>query len=229
MNGYILVDKPQGWTSFDVVAKIRGIARAASGNKKIKVGHAGTLDPMATGLLIVLVGSETKNQDSFMKQDKVYEAEITLGATSDTYDAEGNIEKISSIKPTKEKVNEIVNDFIGELEQMPPAYSALKINGKKAYELARAGKPVELKSRKITVYGINDIEYLYPKIKITAKVSSGTYIRSLAHDIGGQLGCGAYLSKLRRTDIAGYKLSKASKIEDISTETIDQKLVSIND
>ena len=224
MNGYLLVDKPKGWTSFDVVAKVRSLARQATGDKKIKVGHAGTLDPMATGLLIVLIGNYTKKQDEFMKLDKVYEAELTLGATSDTYDAEGTITSVSDVVPSVDLLQQTLNGFIGSIEQMPPAYSALKINGKKAYELARKGVQPDLKSRKVTIYSIDDINYDYPKLAFGVHVSSGTYVRSLANDIGQKVNLGAYLSNLRRTRIGDYNISKAILITDITSENLSSKL-----
>jgi len=220
----LLVDKPKGWTSFDVVAKVRSLARQATGDKKIKVGHAGTLDPMATGLLIVLIGNYTKKQDEFMKLDKVYEAELTLGATSDTYDAEGTITSVSDVVPSVDLLQQTLNGFIGSIEQMPPAYSALKINGKKAYELARKGVQPDLKSRKVTIYSIDDINYDYPKLAFGVHVSSGTYVRSLANDIGQKVNLGAYLSNLRRTRIGDYNISKAILITDITSENLSSKL-----
>lgn len=220
----MLVDKPKGWTSFDVVAKVRSLARQATGDKKIKVGHAGTLDPMATGLLIVLIGNYTKKQDEFMKLDKVYEAELTLGATSDTYDAEGTITSVSDVVPSVDLLQQTLNGFIGSIEQMPPAYSALKINGKKAYELARKGVQPDLKSRKVTIYSIDDINYDYPKLAFGVHVSSGTYVRSLANDIGQKVNLGAYLSNLRRTRIGDYNISKAILITDITSENLSSKL-----
>lgn len=214
MNGYLLIDKPKGWTSFDVVAKVRSLARQATGNKKIKVGHAGTLDPMATGLLIVLVGSATKEQDSFMKQDKVYQAEITLGYKSDTYDAEGQLAHVSDEILDTKVISDAVRSFVGDIEQIPPAYSAIKIKGKKAYELARKGVTPEIKPRKVTIYSIDDIKYEYPKLGFDVHVSSGTYVRSLANDIGTKVNLGAYLSSLRRTKIGDYKIADAKQPQD---------------
>jgi len=222
MNKVILVDKPKGWTSFDVVAKIRGQLRQLTGNKKIKVGHAGTLDPMATGLLIVLTGNMTKQQDSFMKKDKVYLAEVTLGATSDTDDAEGTIElKVESegLKVlSSDKIVDALRSFVGELSQMPPQYSAIKINGRKAYDLARAGEKADLKLRKVTIYSIDNIEVVRNKVSFSCHVSSGTYIRSLARDLGEKLECGGYLSALRRTSIGEYNTSKALAVSGLTDE-----------
>ncbi|MDQ3093623.1 MAG: tRNA pseudouridine(55) synthase TruB [bacterium] len=221
MDEVILVDKPAGWTSFDVVAKIRGQLRAklkAEGSlQKAKVGHSGTLDPFATGLLIILVGKATKRQDEYMKQDKVYEATFTLGAISSTGDPEGEIKPSElSQQPTPEDIRICLEKFVGEIEQIPPIYSAIKINGKKAYELARAGKEVELQLRKVHIYSLELINYKWPELKITAHVSSGTYIRSLAVDLGEALGTGAYCTQLRRTKIGKYSVSKASLIDSVS-------------
>ncbi|MDQ2973403.1 MAG: tRNA pseudouridine(55) synthase TruB [bacterium] len=233
MDEVILVDKPAGWTSFDVVAKIRGQLRAklkAEGSpQKAKVGHSGTLDPFATGLLIILVGKATKRQDEFMKQDKVYEATFRLGATSTTGDPEGVIEERRAMndersRPREQQVKEALEKFTGEIEQMPPIYSAIKINGKKAYELARAGKPVELKPRKVHIYSLELTDYKWPELKITAHVSSGTYIRSLAVDIGDQLGTGAYCTQLRRTKIGQNDVNNAQTIDKISLNMLLKKI-----
>ena len=229
MDEVLLIDKPQGWTSFDIVAKVRSELRRVTGDKKVKVGHAGTLDPMATGLLIVLTGNMTKQQDDFMKKDKVYEAEITLGATSDTDDAEGSIieSKVESLK-SKSEIEEALRSFVGDIEQMPPQYSAIKINGQKAYDLARKGKVADLKLRKVTIYSIDNIEVDGFKVRLRCHVSSGTYIRSLARDLGEKLGCGGYLSALRRTQIGNYSVAKAYAISDLNSDFF-QKNVATTD
>lgn len=235
MDQVILIDKPAGWTSFDVVAKIRSNLRrnspqsSVNGKQKLKVGHSGTLDPFATGLLIILTGSATKRQDEFMKQDKVYEATFRLGAVSTTGDPEGEITERGMLNderreatpttnyhlPSTEEVQKALAKFVGEITQVPPQYSAIKVNGKKAYELARAGKKVELKPRQVTIYSLELLEYVWPEIKVRAHVSSGTYIRTLAEDIGNELGTGAYCLELRRTKIGGYEVKDAKTIEDI--------------
>ena len=235
MDQVILIDKPAGWTSFDVVAKIRSDLRknspqsSVNGKQKLKVGHSGTLDPFATGLLIILIGSATKRQDEFMKQDKVYEATFRLGAVSTTGDPEGEITERGMLNderreatpttnyhlPSTEEVQKALAKFVGEITQVPPQYSAIKVNGKKAYELARAGKKVELKPRQVTIYSLELLEYVWPEIKVRAHVSSGTYIRTLAEDIGNELGTGAYCLELRRTKIGGYEVKDAKTIEDI--------------
>lgn len=216
----LLIDKPAGWTSFDVVAKIRGMIKAtyiARGEKptkrQLKVGHAGTLDPFATGLLVILLGDATKKASEFLKLDKVYEATITLGVTSSTGDPEGEITSVSDTVPTLERVLEALRRLTGEIRQRPPAYSAIKIDGKRAYELARAGKQVEIPERIVTIYAIELLDYSYPEVKIRTHVSSGTYIRTLAEDIGKELVTGAYCSALRRTRIAEWWIEDAATIE----------------
>ncbi len=214
MNGVILVDKPKGWTSFDVVAKIRGLIKQTTGLKRPKVGHAGTLDPLATGLLIVLVGDECKNQDKYMKLDKTYEVQLKLGETSTTDDAEGEISKISDKIPTKEEGINTIESFIGEIKQVPPIYSAIKVDGKRAYKLAREGSKPEMKPRLVTIHSITNIEYKYPYVSFTTFVSSGTYIRSLVRDIGKELGVGAYMTALRRTQIGNNSVDSAQLIDE---------------
>ena len=214
MNGILLVDKPAGWTSHDVVAKVRNILKSQTG-QKVKVGHTGTLDPAATGLLLLVVGSYTKRAGEFSKLDKTYEAEITLGATSSTGDSEGEITPKNTQIPTLQQVQQVLNKFIGEIQQIPPAFSAIKVDGKRAYKLARAGKTVEMEPRQVKIYTIKDVEYDYPKLGFLTEVSSGTYIRSLAEDVGRNLGTGAYLSGLRRTQIGDYKISEAQGLDSL--------------
>jgi tRNA pseudouridine55 synthase len=212
MNEILLIDKPKDWTSFDVVAKIRGVYTKKEG-KKVKVGHAGTLDPFATGLLIVLLGQATKDQDSYMKQDKEYEATLRLGKTSTTGDPEGEIKEVSELVPDIKDIERVLSEFVGEISQTPPAFSAIKVDGKRAYKLAREGKEVKIEPRKVTIYSIELLSYEYPNLKILVKCSSGTYIRTLGEDIGGSLKCGAYLTDLRRTAIGEYKVSDARPID----------------
>lgn len=219
MDGFLLIDKPAGWTSFDVVAKIRGAIKKETGHK-IKVGHTGTLDPFATGLLIIVVGSYCKRAGEFSKLDKTYEAELTLGATSTTGDVEGEIEKSEEFRVESEelnldRINKVLESFVGEIEQIPHKFSAIKVDGQRAYKLARAGKEVKLEARKVRVESLELREYAYPKLKIVAEVSSGTYIRSLAEDIGQKLGTGAYLSTLRRTKVGDFQIENARTIDDI--------------
>ena len=207
----ILIDKPAGISSFGVVAKVRGRLKAEFGHK-VKVGHTGTLDPFATGLLILLTGKMTKKSGEFLKLDKEYEAELKLGWTSSTGDPEGELKLISERVPTMDEVKEAVSSFVGEIWQTVPRFSAVKINGERAYKLARAGKEFETPRRRVVIYGVEILSYEYPVLKIRAKVSSGTYIRTLAEDIGTKLGVGAYLTALRRTKIADYDVQDAMKL-----------------
>ena len=207
----ILIDKPAGISSFGMVAKVRGKLKSEFGHK-VKVGHTGTLDPFATGLLILLSGKMTKKSNEFLKQDKEYEAELKLGFKSSTGDPEGELFLVSDRVPELAEITEVVKSFEGEISQTVPRFSAVKINGERAYRLARAGKDFETPTRKVTIYEIEILEYKYPALKIRAKVSSGTYIRTLAEDIGAKLGTGAYLTTLRRTKIADYDVKDAEKI-----------------
>jgi len=208
MEQIIFVDKPAGMSSFGAVARVRRILSEQEG-RKVKVGHTGTLDPFATGLLILLAGKATKKAPEMTKLDKVYEATICLGATSTTGDPEGEI-TITDEKPvfSPAQIEAVLAHFVGEIEQTPPAFSAIKINGQRAYKLARKGEAVEMPTRKVTVYSIDIISYESPHLKIRAHVGSGTYIRSLAEDIGKVLGCGAYCKELRRTKISNYDIAK---------------------
>lgn len=215
---FLLIDKPRGITSHDVVDAIRKITRGdLPAGRRGKVGHAGTLDPNATGLLIVGVGRPSTKKLGKIAKDtkKSYIAEIFLGEERDTDDGEGVI--VSKVKgflpPGEREIRLTLTTFLGKQKQVPPAYSALKIKGKKAYELARKGKKVKLKPRKIAIYSIKLIAYKYPVLKVETTVSSGTYIRALARDIGKKLGCGAYLKNLERTQIGEFNVKKAVKLE----------------
>ncbi len=220
-EGIYLIDKQVGWTSFDVVAKMRGITGIRS------IGHAGTLDPFATGLLIVLVGKGfTKRQDEFMKQDKEYEATLMLGFSSNTGDPEGIISEEPSSKaqgtnkiqiPDSKDVLKVLGGFVGEIEQKPPVYSAIKINGQRAYKKARKGEEFEIPKRKVNIYALELINYKYPLVKFRVKCSSGTYIRTLGMDIAERLGTKGYLTELRRTKIGGYDIKDAKTIADLSS------------
>jgi tRNA pseudouridine 55 synthase len=208
MEEIIFVDKPAGMSSFGAVARVRRLLSEREGHK-VKVGHTGTLDPFATGLLILLAGKATKKAPELTKKDKVYEATIRLGAISSTGDPEGEI-TINDESPdfTLDEIDVVARQFVGEIEQTPPAFSAIKINGQRAYRLARAGKEVEMPKRKVTIYSIDVLEYKAPFLKIRTHVGSGTYIRTLAEDLGRALGCGAYTTELRRTKIADYDITK---------------------
>lgn len=202
-SGFLLVDKPAGPTSHDVVDMIR---RAL---KTRRVGHAGTLDPFATGLLILGVGAATKSLPKFVGLDKTYEAVIRLGAVSDTMDRTGRIEQQACSVVSEPAVREVLERFLGEQSQVPPMYSAKKIGGKKLYELARKGEEVEREPVRVTVHEIELLSYDWPYLTIRARVSSGTYVRALSHDIGIALGCGAYLEELRRTHIGPHDVKDA--------------------
>jgi len=217
-KGIHLINKPTDWTSHDVVAFVRGKAKHNSdfkNIKKIKVGHSGTLDPFATGLLIIGVGREyTKRMDEFKKLPKTYEAVIKLGATSDTQDKTGKITKKENTDiPNKKNIKNTLKTFLGVQEQTPPMFSAKKVQGKKLYELARQGVEIERKPVKIELYKIKLLKYKYPFLNIRVKCSTGTYIRTLAYDIGDKLQTGAYCEELKRTRIGKYKLRKAKKIK----------------
>lgn len=208
----ILVDKPAGISSFGVVAKIRRELKDEFGHK-IKVGHTGTLDPFATGLLILLSGKMTKKSNEFLKLDKAYEAELKLGFASTTGDPEGEITEINtSLVPSLSEIQTVLDSFMGKLTQTPPRFSAIKINGERAYKLARKGADFKIPSREVEIYQIEILDYTYPSLKIRCHVSSGTYIRTLAEDIGKKLGTGAYLTALRRTKIGNYSVENAKQI-----------------
>lgn len=212
MEGLLLVDKPAGWTSFDVVNYVRRIIARNEGKKpkQIKVGHTGTLDPFATGLLVLLVGKQyTRKAGEFSKLDKVYEVTMRLGAVSSTGDPEGQIKAVSDTAPAEKAMQETLKRFIGPIQQVPPAYSAIKIDGKRAYRLAREGKKVEIEPRQVTINGLQLLDYAYPDARFVADVSSGTYIRTLVEDIGKQLGTGAYTVALRRTRVGKFDLKDA--------------------
>lgn len=227
MDGIILIDKPAGISSFGVVAKVRKAISISIG-KKVKVGHAGTLDPFATGLLILMVGKATKQAGDFLKLDKSYEATILLGSESTTADPEGVITKVNDKVPTIDAVNRALSELTGGIKQIPPIFSAIKIGGRRAYDLARKGQDVELKPRNVIIHGYKDVIYEYPNLKFSVEVGSGTYIRSLAVDIGKLLGTGAYLKDLRRTSIKNYNVSGAHTLDSISPENVAEKIVSID-
>lgn len=209
----ILADKPAGISSFGVVARVRRQLSERAG-RKIKVGHTGTLDPFATGLMILLSGTFTRRAGEFSKLDKVYEATIRLGAISSTGDPEGEItEQLVQDIPSEQQVRQTIKTFLGKITQTPPVFSAIKINGQRAYKLARAGQAVEMPSREVEIYSIELLSYEYPHIKIRAHVSSGTYIRTLAQDIGDLLGTGAYVTKLRRTKVGSYDIDNIETIK----------------
>lgn len=207
----LLVDKPLDWTSFQAVNKIKFKLKREFKLKKIKIGHAGTLDPRATGLLIICTGKATKQIPEIQDAPKEYWTEIKIGVQTESYDTEKPEilpKDISHI--TEQNVQEVLNKFLGEIDQKPPIFSAIKVDGERAYNLARAGQDVEMKTRKTTIYYIKDIKINFPLVSFIVGCSKGTYIRSLAHDIGQELGVGAYLTQLQRTKIGNYTMEKAS-------------------
>ncbi len=204
----MLIDKPLQWTSFDVVRKLRNIIRIK------KIGHAGTLDPLATGLLIVCTGKFTKRINEYMAREKEYTGTITLGAVTPTYDLESAPENFSSIESISlAKIQEAALQLTGPILQVPPAHSAIKVNGKRVYELARQGKEVKLAPRPVTIYAFEILSYQEGVVQFLVRCSTGTYIRSLANDLGRILGCGAYLSSLRRTKIGEFSVDDAQTME----------------
>lgn len=228
MQGLLLVDKPADWTSFDVVNYVRRIVANAEGKKpkNVKVGHTGTLDPFATGLLVLLVGKEyTRKAQDLSKVDKSYEVTVLLGKTSTTGDPEGEITAVSDMIPTIEAVQEAVEQFRGQIEQVPPAYSAIKIDGQRAYKLAREGKEVVIEPRTVTINSLEITDYSYPELKLVADVSSGTYIRTLAEDIGKVLETGAYTTQLRRTKVGIYYIDNAIRLEGVDAQILDKHLL----
>lgn len=215
-NGQVLlIDKPLEWTSFQVVNKLRWHIRQKFSIKKIKVGHAGTLDPLATGLLIICTGKFTKQINEYQGQIKEYTGEITLGATTPSYDLETEVDAVFPIEHiTEDLIQTTVKQFIGEIDQIPPIFSALKKEGKRLYEFARAGETTEISPRKITIETFEITKIDLPKVHFRVVCSKGTYIRSLAYDFGKALNSGAHLSELRRTKIGNFHVDKGVKIEE---------------
>jgi len=226
MNGIVIINKPQDWTSFDVVAKIRGIVRRATGEKNIKVGHGGTLDPLATGVLPVFIGRQyTKLVSRTESADKEYIAEMKLGITTDTQDITGNvISETRDIAVTESAFLKVLPRFTGEIAQLPPMYSAIKIGGRKLYEIARRGSTVEREARNITVYGAELLERNGDTYKVKFVVSKGTYIRTLCNDIGDKLGCGAVMTSLVRTRVGKWKIEDAVSVEDFERRVNDNTI-----
>ncbi len=226
-SGIINVYKEKGFTSFDVVAKLRGILRTK------KIGHTGTLDPDAEGVLPVCIGRATKVCDILTDKDKVYEAVMLLGVETDTQDTSGEVLKKLSVEATEEEVKEAVLSFVGEYAQIPPMYSALKVNGKKLYELAREGKTVERKARNVQIFSIDIIEIDLPRVRMSVHCSKGTYIRTLCHDIGQKLGCGGCMEKLLRTKVGVFELQdtlKLAEIDDLAKAgSVEEKIISVDE
>lgn len=211
----ILVDKPYGWTSFDVVKRIRGVMLRRMGVKKMKVGHAGTLDPLATGVMIIVSGKSTKLIEQLQSGVKEYIATIALGATTPSYDLETEIDaRYPTAHITRELVEEVLAKFTGRIEQVPPAFSACKIDGKRAYKMARKGDTVELKPKILVIDEIELLEYSPESITIRVVCSKGTYIRALARDIGAALGSGGHLTALRRTRVGDVTIDRCLSLDD---------------
>lgn len=210
----LLIDKPLYWTSFQVVNKLRWEIRKAFNIKKIKVGHAGTLDPLATGLLIICTGKMTKQINTFQAQVKEYTGTIVLGSTTPSYDLETEIDETFPTEHiTEDLIQETTKQFIGDIAQFPPIFSAIKKDGKRLYEFARAGESVQIKSRQITINTFEITQIALPEIDFRIVCSKGTYIRSLAHDFGKALDSGGHLSVLRRTKIGDFDVSEALSVE----------------
>ena len=218
MDGIININKDKGYTSHDVVAVLRRVLNIR------KIGHTGTLDPDATGVLPVCVGKATKVCDIITDRDKTYEAKVLLGVTTDTLDTSGEILSKNEVDVSEEDIKEALDCFKGEIEQIPPMYSAIKVDGKKLYEYARAGVEIERKSRKVTIYDIELLDVELPYFSIRVKCSKGTYIRTLCDDIGSKLGCGAALSELVRTAVGRFKIEDALTLSDVEKRLNDEKI-----
>jgi len=222
VGSILLINKPAGWTSFDVVNKIRGAIKHHLGLKKIKVGHSGTLDPMATGLLLLGTGKCTRDLASLQELGKCYEGTITLGATTPTYDAESEPDELLPFQHiTRDDLDVALIQFQGELMQVPPIFSAIKVGGQPLYKKARKGEVFEPEARKITLYSLEILRFELPEIDFRVHCSKGTYIRSLAFDLGKSLQSGAYLSRLVRTKIGSYDLKEA-----VSPEKFIESIIS---
>ena len=212
----LLVDKPTGWTSFDVVNKVRWAIRNRLGIKKIKVGHSGTLDPMATGLLLICTGKWTKKLHDLQGLSKQYAGTITLGGETASYDKESDVTKSYPVDHiTPESVRDGMKSFEGDIDQLPPMFSAIKVDGKKLYELARKGKTIELKTRPVRIDQFEMTSCNLPDVEFSVDCGTGTYVRSLAHDLGHKLNSGGYLSSLRRTRVGDYQIDDAWDLNEL--------------
>ena len=226
-SGIINVYKEKGFTSFDVVAKLRGILRTK------KIGHTGTLDPDAEGVLPVCIGRATKVCDILTDKDKVYEAVMLLGVETDTQDTSGEILRERPVEASEDAVREAILSFVGDYAQVPPMYSALKVNGKKLYELAREGKTIERKARNVQILSIEILEMNLPRVRMSVHCSKGTYIRTLCNDIGEKLGCGGCMEKLLRTKVGIFELKDTLKLSEIDeltkTGMVEEKIISVDE
>lgn len=219
IDGFINIYKEQGYTSFDVVAKLRGIL------KQKKIGHTGTLDPMAEGVLLVCLGSATKMCDLLTEKNKTYTCAMLLGKTSDTEDVTGVMTDVTDVCPDEKTVRSAVMSFVGDYMQIPPMYSAIKVNGKKLYELARAGQVIEREPRPVTIHSINIQSVELPRVTFDVSCSKGTYIRSLCRDIGEKLGCGAVMEKLVRTEVKGFTIEESLTLDTVEKARDDGTLM----
>jgi tRNA pseudouridine55 synthase len=214
LDGFLVIDKPQGWTSHDVVAKVRRAAAPRGRPDAPRVGHAGTLDPMATGVLVVCLGAATRLSEWATADDKRYLAEVRLGVETDSYDADGAIVAERPAAVSAGQVEAALAGLRGTIEQVPPAHSAIKVGGRRLYDLARRGQAVEAPARTVTVHELRLLELDGTRARLDVHCSKGTYVRSLAHDLGRRLGCGAHLSGLRRTASGPFRLDQAHRLED---------------
>ena len=215
----LLINKEVGWTSFDVVKKTKNLIKSRFKIKKIKVGHAGTLDPLATGLLIICTGKLTKEISKIQDQVKTYTGEVTLGATTPSFDLETDVDQnFDTTKITRNHIKEVAKKFIGQIEQRPPAYSAIKINGERLYKKARRGESIEIKKRTITISSFIIQEINIPTFTFSIECSKGTYIRSVANDFGKLMNNGGYLSRLCRTKIGNYSINNAITITEFENQ-----------
>ena len=228
LQGEILyIDKPKGWTSFDAVKRVRGALLRRMKIKKLKVGHAGTLDPLATGVMIVCTGKATKLIDSLQAGVKEYIADIALGATTPSFDLETAIDATYPVDHiTRQMVEDVLKRFIGRIEQIPPKFSACKVDGKRAYSLARAGKDVDLKPKILVIDDIELLNYSPSSIRVRVVCSKGTYIRALARDIGEALGSGAHLTALRRTRVGDVRVEQCMAVDELKHRLSEAEYVS---
>jgi tRNA pseudouridine55 synthase len=221
VNGLLLVDKPVGISSFDIIRRLRTV----TGERKI--GHAGTLDPLASGLMLVLFGSATKQASLFSKLDKRYIAWVRLGINSSTGDAEGEMKPVSLEEPEELELKKAMEQLTGTIMQTPSAYSAIKIDGKEAYKRVRAGEKVEMPERQVTIYENKLVSYTYPTVVLDLLVSSGTYIRTVAEDLGELLRTGAYIEKLERIEVGNFTIAEALALRDATKEEVESRLVDV--
>jgi len=224
IDGGLLIDKEPGWTSHDVVARLRTLARQR------QIGHTGTLDPLASGLMVCLLGGATRIARYLTGLNKVYECDAQLGVETDTYDSEGRITARSDrIPDSREAVEAALRSFVGQIDQTPPIYSAIKIGGKRLYRYARANEQVEIPSRRVTIHRIELLEFAPPSLRFAAAVSAGAYVRSLCHDLGRRLGCGAMMTALRRTAVGPFLLGDAAKLAELEAapDALEKRLLDI--